>query len=185
MTIAPLGREATLEDLWNFDGPAELINGEIVPLTGTGFRPGLAAFRIHRSLDDFRNEGGSGHAISESVPFVLQTPRTQALIPDVAWFTGEVPDEEGFVYGPPALAVEVRSSGDYGPAAEREMALERNLYFAAGTQVVWDVDILRQGWIRAYHADAPDHAVIFARGEVAEAEPAVPGWRFPVDDLFD
>jgi hypothetical protein len=39
-------------------------------------------------------------------------------------------------------AVEVRSEGDYGPAAEREMAAKRRDYFAAGTQVVWDVDVL-------------------------------------------
>ena len=31
MNIAPLGREATLEDLLDFEGPAELIDGEIVP----------------------------------------------------------------------------------------------------------------------------------------------------------
>jgi len=26
---------------------------------------------------------------------------------------------------------------------------------------------------------------IYRRGETAEAEPAVPGWKFPVDELFD
>ena len=183
MTIAPLGREATLEDLWNFDGPAELINGEIVPLTGTNVGSGFAAYRIRRSLDDYSRLRGTGHAISESVTFVLRTPRTQALIPDAAWFVGEL-DADGSVQGAPALAVEVRSSGDYGPAAERAMALKRSLYFAAGTLVVWDVDVLREGWIRAYHADDPEHAAVFVRGEMADAEPAVPGWRFPVDELF-
>jgi hypothetical protein len=26
--------------------------------------------------------------------------------------------------------------------------------------------------------------VLYRRGEVAEAEPALPGWAMPVDDLF-
>ena len=70
-------------------------------------------------------------------------------------------------------------------AAEREMALKRNLYFAARTRVVWDVDVLRERLIRVYRSEAPESAAVYRQGEVAEAEPAVPGWRFPVDELFD
>lgn len=183
MNIAPLGREATLEDLWEFEGPAELINGEIVPMTGTNLGSGDAAFYIRTSLHLHAKAQGGGRAISESVTFVLQTPRTQALIPDVAWFVGEA-GGDGPVHGAPALAVEIRSTGDYGPAAERKMALKRDLYFAAGTLVVWDVDVLREGWVRVYHADDPENPVVFHRGEIADAEPAVQGWRFAVDELF-
>ncbi len=39
------------------------------------------------------------------------------------------------VQGAPVFAVEVRSKANDGPAAERAD------YFAAGTQVVWDVDL--------------------------------------------
>ena len=45
-----------------------------------------------------------------------------------------------FVEGAPTLAVEVRSEGDYGASAERDMAAKRADYFEAGTLVVWDVD---------------------------------------------
>ena len=34
----------------------------------------------------------------------------------------------------------MRSSGDYGLAAEDELAAKREGYFEAGTIVVWDVD---------------------------------------------
>ena len=47
-----------------------------------------------------------------------------------------------------------------------------------------DVDVLREGWIRSYQAEEPDHPAVFRRGQMADAEPAVPGWRFAVDDLF-
>ena len=58
-------------------------------------------------------------------------------------------------------------------------------YCAAGTKVVWDVDVLREGLVRVYRADDPEHPTMFHRGETADAEPAVPGWRMLVDELFD
>jgi Uma2 family endonuclease len=89
-----------------------------------------------------------------------------------------------FLEGAPIFAVEIRSEGDYGPAAERALAGKRADYFAAGTLIVWDVDLLGDDTIRVYRASAPDQPTIYRRGEVAEAEPALPGWRMPVDELF-
>lgn len=57
-------------------------------------------------------------------------------------------------------------------------------YFACGTLVVWDVDVLSENVIRSYKASDPDNPVIFRRGAIADAEPAVPGWRMAVDELF-
>jgi hypothetical protein len=51
--------------------------------------------------------------------------------------------------------------------------------------VVWDVDVLRDRVIRVHRANDPEHPEVYRRGEVADAEPAVPGWRFAVDELFD
>jgi Uma2 family endonuclease len=65
------------------------------------------------------------------------------------------------------------------------MALKRTHYFAAGTRVVWDVDVLREGLVRVYRADDPENPTVYRRGDVAEAEPAVPGWHMPVDELFE
>jgi Uma2 family endonuclease len=53
-----------------------------------------------------------------------------------------------------------------------------------GTMVVWDVDVLREGLVRVYRADDPEHPTVYRRGELAEAEPAVPGWTMAVDELF-
>ena len=90
-----------------------------------------------------------------------------------------------FAEGAPLFAVEVRSEYDYGPAAEPEIAAKRADYFACGTLVVWDVDLLSEDVIKAYKANDPEHPVIFRRGELADAEPAVPGWQMPVNDLFE
>lgn len=64
------------------------------------------------------------------------------------------------------------------------MAAKRADYFATGTQVVWDVDLLGTEVIKSYDANSPDSPRIFCRGDIADAEPAVPGWRMSVDDLF-
>jgi Uma2 family endonuclease len=116
--------------------------------------------------------------------FVVDLPLRQSFSPDGAWYTG-APTGGKFMYEVPALAIEVRSSGDYGLRAERAMAAKRADYFAAGTRVVWDVDVLREELIRVYRADDPEQPVIYPRGGVADAEPAVPGWRFSVDERFD
>ena len=39
--------------------------------------------------------------------------------------------------------------------------------------------------IRAYRATAPETPAVYRRGQMAEAEPALPGWTFAVDDLFE
>jgi Uma2 family endonuclease len=90
-----------------------------------------------------------------------------------------------FFEGAPAFAAEVRSENDYGPRAEREIAQKIADYLATGTQVVWDVDLLGEDTIKVHRASDPNTPTIYRRGEIAEAEPAVPGWTMPVDDLFD
>jgi Uma2 family endonuclease len=90
-----------------------------------------------------------------------------------------------FPEGAPIFAVEVRSEHDYGPAAERAMQAKRADYFACGTLVVWDVDLLSADVIKVYRASDPEHPTIYRRGDMAEAEPAAPGWRMPVNDLFE
>jgi len=111
----------------------------------------------------------------------------RSLCPDAAFYAGPSFGRK-FIEGAPAFAVEVRSDGDsdgdYGAVAERRLAAKRADYFAAGTQVVWDVDVLRDGPVCVYRATDPLTPTIYRRGECAEAEPAVPGWTMAVDDLF-
>ena len=68
--------------------------------------------------------------------------------------------------------------------AERQMAQKRADYFAAGTLVVWDVDLESEAVVRVYRVTAPGDPTVYHRGQLAEAEPALPGWTMPVDDLF-
>ncbi len=63
------------------------------------------------------------------------------------------------------------------------MALKRADYFAAGTLVVWDVDPEAET-VAVYRANNPSQPVVYQRGDIADAEPAVPGWKMAVDDIF-
>ncbi len=90
-----------------------------------------------------------------------------------------------FLEGEPVFAVEVRSEYDYGPHTEREIIKKIKDYFAAGTQVVWDVDLLSEDVVKVYRASDPDNPTIYRRGDIAEAEPALPGWTLPVNSLFE
>ena len=114
----------------------------------------------------------------------MDLPQRKSFSPDASFYVGPAAGPK-FLQGAPIFAAEVRSEDDYGPAAERAMAQKRADYFAAGTQVVWDVDVLREELIRVYRATAPDAPTVYRRGELAEAAPALPGWSFPVDDIFE
>jgi Uma2 family endonuclease len=174
---------ATIRDLQLVEGKAELVNGEVVSMSPTGGWPGRAGDRIFVSLFDYERRTRSGIAIGDNKGFRVRLPNRESFSPDAAFYVGSDPGM-GFYEGAPAFAVEVRSEGDYSPAANREIAAKRADYFAAGTRVVWDVDLLSEDVIRVYRATSPDIATIYRRGDIAEAEPAVPGWTMPVNDLF-
>lgn len=183
-TISP--KRATVDDLARESGKAELIGGRIVPLMPVGRKPNRVAGRIFRSLDDYARSVGRGEAYTDNMGFTVpELPSgRESFSPDASYFPGPFADDDmRFIEGPPALAVEVRSEGDYGAANQRSMATKRSDYFAAGTPVVWDVDPEVER-VHVYRAADPEHPTTFVRGQIADAEPAVPGWRIAVDDIF-
>jgi len=175
-------REATIDDLWHVEGKAEIVGGELVLMSAAGKRHGRVALRVSASLLEYEKRTARGHALPDNVGFIVDLPHRGSFSPDAAYSLQ--PDTDGFVEGAPVFAVEVRSPEDFGPAAERAMADKRADYFAAGTLVVWDVDTLRDHVVRAYRASDPETPTIFRRGDRADAEPALPGWSMPVEDLF-
>jgi Uma2 family endonuclease len=175
--------EATIEDLYKVEGKAELVNGEIVLMSPTGQRPSYAARAIFLSLYEYERRTRAGHAVTDGAGFAVNLPRRKSFSPDAAFYVGEIGGMKFFA-GAPVFAVEVRSENDYGAEAERKISAKRADYFAAGTLVVWDVDLLNETVVRVYRAGDMESPKVYGRGEVAEAEPAVPGWELAVDDLF-
>src|SRR5215211_5076996 len=176
---------ATIEDLYRVpeNGKAELVNREIVLMAPPGGIPGRSGGRIYISLEDYERRTARGYAFPDNVGFTVDLPHRGSFSPDAAFHAGPLRGGR-FLDGAPVFAAEVRSEGDYGERAEQEMARKRADYFAAGTLVVWDVDVLRQRAVRVYRASHPNAPTIYRGGDVAEAEPALPGWTMPVDDLL-
>jgi Uma2 family endonuclease len=174
---------ATIEDLYKVEGKAELVNGEIVEMPPAGDEPNVAGGEIFAQLREYARRTGRGKAYTDGIGFHVNLPDRESFSPDAAYHVG-LRAGMRFLEGAPIFAVEVRSEHDYGPAAEQAMAAKRADYFACGTLVVWDVDLLSEDVIKVYRASDLHHPTIYHRGELAEAEPAVPGWRMPVNDLF-
>ena len=184
MPTKTIPRGATVKDLYRVDGKAEIVHGALVLMSPTGDMPSRASGNVYISLREYERRTRLGRAYTDNVGFIVNLPNRKSFSPDAAFYTGKRTGMK-FLEGAPIFAVEVRSEGDYGPAAEKKMAAKRRDYFAAGTLVMWDVDLLGDEVVKAYRASDPDHPALYRRGDLAEAEPALPGWSMPVDDLFD
>lgn len=175
--------EATLDDLYRVEeGKAEIVNGELVIMPATGDVPHRVSVRILVASLQYEDETGHGHASGDGGTFVVDLPNRRTFSPDAAYAHTPL-NGMRFHDGPPAFAAEVRSEGDFGKTAEREMAAKRRDYFAAGTLAVWDVDPVGRT-VAKYVDDADMPAATFGAGQEADAEPALPGWRVATAAIF-
>src|SRR5436190_23025089 len=110
--------EATIDDLYAVKGKAEIVNGEIVLMSPTGAAPSYAASEIFVRLRHYARRTKTGYAVTDNAAFHVNLPNRKSFSPDAAYHLGAWTGMK-FFEGPPVFAVEVRSEGDYGPAAEQ------------------------------------------------------------------
>lgn len=176
---------ATLEDLYRTEGPAELIGGRIIPMA-SGHLPTVVAGNIYAELRMFTKTLKKGTAYPDGIGFAVPEMASgrESFAPDASYYDGPLPANiMRFIEGVPNFAAEVRSENDYGAFAEAAMAAKRADYFLAGTLVVWDVDPVAET-VAIFRSTDPTNPVMLQRGDTADAEPAVPGWKMKVDDIF-
>ena len=159
-----INTKATIEDLYRVpeNAKAEIVNGKLVLMSPTGFMPGRAGGEIYASLRDYERRTNSGYALPDNIGFIVNLPNRRSFSPDAAFYTGK-PTGGKFLNGAPVFAAEVRSENDYGKAAEEAIAAKRRDYFAAGTLIVWDVDVLRSEVVRVYRV-YPEQPQIASEG---------------------
>jgi Uma2 family endonuclease len=177
---------ATIDDLHRVEGKAELIGGRIVHLMGAEFRPSLIAANMHINLFAYASTLGRGWALINNVIFAVPelTSGRESFSRDSSYHLGLPPSNEmDAISGAPIFAIQVRSKGDYGKAAELEITAKRADDFEAETEFVWDVDF-KASVVRSYLKEKPDQPILFGSGQDAEASPALPGWRLAVDSIF-
>lgn len=179
-----LTEDPLVEALARARGKAEIVGGQIRPLMSTGFLPNHVAAEIYVALRAYARDHG-GFAATDNLGFLVDLPHRGSFSPDAAYFTDLPDDAMDFVTGAPLFAAEVRSKGDYGPRAERDIAAKRADYFAAGTRAVWDVDPTdAEATVWLYTAASPETPVVFSRADTAHAGEALPDFALAVDALF-
>lgn len=178
-------RDPLYKALMATEGKAEIVSGQVVEFESAGSLPAHAAMEIRMSLRDCGEQSGNGESLGGFVGFLCDLPNRQSFCADAAFYTGAEPENPmGFLPEPPIFAVEVRNQEDYGRRAEAAIAQKIADYFAAGTLVVWDVDLRNEDVIAKFAAPDAHNPQIFRRGDMADTGEAVPGWTFEVDALF-
>lgn len=183
MNVKQKTTDELIEQLYKIEGQAEIIDNEIIQMPLHGGLIGRACGAILSSIHDC-SQDLSGSVYTSTTGFLVDLPHRKSFCADASYYTGPGSGME-FLPQAPDFAVEIRDECDYTPDAKGRLSAKRADYFAAGTQVVWDVDLLGDDVVRVYRADKPTEPTIYRKGDQAEAEPAVPGWTMPVDELFE
>src|SRR4051812_45466893 len=95
---------ATLFELYDVEGKAELIDGRIVRFMGTGRRPARVAARIFRYLDDYAEANRRGEAYTDGMTFAVPELASgrESFMSDVWYYLGPFPTNEmRWIEGPP------------------------------------------------------------------------------------
>ncbi len=179
---------ATLDDLYRTEGKAELIGGEIVRMAN-GHLPGRVAENIFFDLRLFSRATKKGQVHADGVGFAVPEMASgrESFSPDTSYYDGPITDQSDALHRRSAKfscrRFVARTTTATSPSSKWRRNARTADYFLAGTLVVWDVDPIAET-VAVYRKSAPDQPSIFRRGDVADAEPAVPGWRMKVDDIF-
>ena len=178
MTIAEFEQwQLPLDDAHRYD----LWDGEVIEMAPAGADHGAIAMRAGYLVFSYARRHGLGRTYAAETGFVLDEVRQRVLGPDVAFVRRERVTQQprrGFFRGAPDLAVEVRSPSQ----SHQEMATKANGYLAAGTRLVWVVD-LDSRTVTVYRPDrAP--AELASEGYL-DGYDVLPGFRVAVAAIFD
>src|SRR5436309_10426430 len=95
---------ATLDDLYKFEGKAELIGGRIVRMP-TGHLPSVVAGEIYAALREYVRKTKRGIAYPDGVGFAQHPPMAsgrESFSPDASYYTGPLPaNRMRFIDGAP------------------------------------------------------------------------------------
>jgi Uma2 family endonuclease len=158
-------------------GKTELVHGKVI-MSPAGFEHGNLGTRLGAALLEHADGHGLGAVVDSSTGFRL--PGGDVRSPDVAFVAAERLAGRrvtGFFPGAPDLAVEIISPSDL----PSEMADKIHQYFAAGTQLVWVVDPLRQT-VTVHGTSGAPH--VLTSGDAIDGGDVLPGFRYPVSKLF-
>jgi Uma2 family endonuclease len=159
----------------------ELIRGEVVKMSLAGGLHGKVASKILRRVGDHVETAGLGETYAAETGFIVEHDPDSVRGADVAFVCTErlsriIRPEKHIPFGPD-LAVEVRSPNDRDEEVEEKI----QLWLAAGSQLVWDVDPRARTVV--VHRPAADPVTLRGDQEIDGAD-VIPGFRCRVADFF-
>jgi Uma2 family endonuclease len=176
----------TAQDLWRLgegDVRRELVNGEVKEMAPVGGVHGQITGRTYNWLGEHVRKHGGGEVVVGDVGFVLNLPADPERVraPDVAFVStqrlpgGRLP--EGFLVGPPDLAVEVLSPTD-NPLEIQQKVRD---YLEGGALLVWII----APQVKTATVYRPDgSARLLREHESLQGEDVLPGLTIPLAELF-
>lgn len=156
----------------------ELVEGEL-QMSQAGFEHGEISAVLLAELHRVVKAQKLGVVVGASTGFWMKTGNSRS--PDVSFVAkdrlrGRRPTKK-FFQGAPDLAVEVVSPNDLWVRATQKVAE----LFANGTRLAWVINPGDQT-VLVYHSAQPDR--ILKAGDWLDGEQVLPGFTFPVDELF-
>jgi len=183
-TLSP-PRPVTAEELFlmpDDDRPVELVDGELVWTTPTGYKHGHLVGLVYGALQDHVRSIGAGEVLAGEPGFVLRRSPDTVRAPDVAYIDASMipgPDDElRFIEGAPDLAVEILSPTQ-SRASVDDKAQE---YIAAGCRLAW-VIYPQSRTASVWRADGTTEH--FPPDGSLRGEDVLPGFELRLADLFE
>jgi Uma2 family endonuclease len=187
MNEAPAKAKINIEDLIKLgaqDRWFEVVDGEIIEMSPTGFTHNYVAANLYDILRTFTKQQNLGYVGADGLLFVLHNDPESGIrhmrVPDVFFIQrGTAPDfqfDKPFP-GAPTLAVEIVSTSEDAETLQNKI----HSYFLYGTQEVWT--IYPQIKVLHRYQDFKTITVLTAEDKL-KAEELFPGLEIPVLDLF-
>ena len=174
--------EAELQSLPEDGFIHEVVKGELVMSPKNNWFHGRICTRLVMAIGNFAAAHRLGAVLDSSTGFWMFNRNCRA--PDVSFVPkgrlvalGFKPNEKRFFPGAPDLAVEVLSESN--TRAEIDDRLKD--FFASGTRLAWVIDPEEQ---RVEVCHSPTRRQLIGSGGLLEGEDLLPGFQFPIADLF-
>jgi Uma2 family endonuclease len=161
-------------------GRCELVQGELVLMSPSGYEHGIVAGRIHTRLASFVERRSLGMVTAAETGFHIGRDPDTVRAPDVGFIRADRAPRvrtRGFFPGPPDLAVEVVSPTD----RPGEVLAKVRDWLAAGCRVVWVADPMPQT-VTVYRGS--HEPVILTNVDELTDDALLPGFRLAVSDVF-
>jgi Uma2 family endonuclease len=158
----------------------ELVNGQLVMSPKNNFLHGDLCGRLLIALGNFVKEHRLGVVLDSSTGFWMANRNCRA--PDVSFIAksrlkGLKRAPSAFFRGAPDLAVEILAPSN----TPREITDRLEDFFASGSRLAWIIHPDEE-FVEICHS--PTQRRIIGSGGLLDGEQVVPGFQFPIADLF-